>query len=79
MDVLGKLGAALMGIGGILVGIFGIMVWADASLAAWYQGLSYLVLGVGLLLWGIPALFSPGASRATMSAGSAQPRQRQGA
>lgn len=76
MEVLGKLGAALMAIGGILVGILGIMVWADAGDVAWYQGLSFLVVGVGLLLWGIPALFSRGAST---SLGAGSPGQRQSA
>lgn len=37
-----------------------------------FQGLSYLVLGVGLLLWGAAALLSP---KAGLPAGSAQPRQ----
>lgn len=76
MDVLGKVGTALAAIGGILVGILGIMAWVNADLVAWFQGLSYLVLGVGLLLWGAAALFSPNAS---LAAGSAQPRQRQNA
>lgn len=75
MEVLGRLGAALMAIGGILIGIFGIMVWADAADVIWYQGLSYLVVGVGLLLWGIPALFSRGGSAASLSSGASHQRQ----
>lgn len=74
MEVLGRLGAALMAIGGILLGIFGIMVWADAGDVIWYQGLSFLVVGVGLLLWGIPALFSRGAAT-SLSPGASHQRQ----
>lgn len=69
MEGLAKVGGVLMGIGGILVGLLGLMVWADAAIEAWYQGLSYLVLGVGLLLWAIPAVFSPTAISSTTSAG----------
>lgn len=72
MEMLAKIGAALMAIGGILVGIFGILVWADVDVAAWYQGLSFLVVGVGLLLWGIPAVFGqPAAARAVHEPGRA--------
>lgn len=59
MEALAKIGSALMGIGGILIGIMGIMIWAEVALVAWYQGLSYFVVGVGLLLWAIVAVFSP--------------------
>lgn len=72
MTALTKIGSALMGIGGILIGILGILVWADATVMAWYQGLSYLVLGVGLLLWSIPAVFSPVASGARPAEAGAQ-------
>lgn len=50
----------------------GHLVWADATVMAWYQGLSYLVLGVGLLLWSIPAVFSPAASGARPAEAGAQ-------
>lgn len=71
MDALAKIGSALMGIGGILIGIMGIMIWADVTLVAWYQGLSYFVVGVGLLLWAIVAVFSPTVTGAAAQRSSA--------
>lgn len=56
MEALHKVGAVLMGIGGILVGILGILVWLEASVV-WFHGLSFVVLAVGLLLWGIATVF----------------------
>jgi hypothetical protein len=56
MEALHKVGAVLMGIGGILVGIFGILVWVGTTVA-WFEGLSFVVLAVGLLLWAIATVF----------------------
>lgn len=74
MQGLAKTGAVLMGIGGILVGILGILFLVPAAATvAWFQGLSYLVLGVGLLLWAIAAVFG----KATTSVGTPAGAQRE--
>lgn len=78
MDAVAKIGTVLMGVGGILVGILGIMfLFAAGAVTGWYQGLAFLVLGVGLLLWAIAALFGAGTATAHAPAGGAT-RQRAG-
>lgn len=76
MEALGKVGAVLMGIGGILVGILGILFLVSAATAAWFQGLSYLVVGVGLLLWAIAGVFGKAAPGVGTSAGQTPQRER---
>lgn len=77
MQALGKTGAVLMGIGGILVGILGILFLVPAAeTVAWFQGLSFLVLGVGLLLWAIAAVFGKAAVGVGAPAGQSTQRER---
>lgn len=77
MQALGKTGAVLMGIGGILVGILGILFLVPAAATvAWFQGLSYLVLGVGLLLWAIAGVFGKTAPGIGAAAGHSPKRER---
>lgn len=58
MNAVARLGAALMGIGGILLVVEAIVMFADAG-PAWLQGLTYGVLGIGLSLWAIGVLTAP--------------------
>lgn len=77
MQALGKTGAVLMGIGGILVGILGILFLVPAAeTMAWFQGLSFLVLGVGLLLWAIAAVFGKATVGVGAPAGQSAQRER---
>lgn len=75
MEALGKVGAVLMGIGGILVAILGILFLVSAA-AAWFQGLSYLVVGVGLLLWAIAGVFGKAAPGVSAPTGKNPQRER---
>ena len=56
MNVVKFIGVILTGIGAILIGIIGIVLLTGGSVVEWFNGISLLVLGVGLFIASLYAI-----------------------